>query len=179
VDFGSVFAAPLACMSAPPASAPASTGVMSEVSTLFSKAKPLFKRSRMAAAMVPPPMLPQAEATAPAEDDLLMDLASQLEPDGGMPGRSDSERAARSIAALLAFLAAGHSERSGAFRSHVKRLAAYLRSATGLPGTERSLADCAVALAGGGNVPDADWLAVARAHAIDWAPIRAALGGIG
>jgi hypothetical protein len=63
----------------------------------------------------------------PPEDDPLMDLIARLEPDGGMPGGSESERLLRSAAALLCLLAAGHSRSRGAFRMHVGRLMDYLR----------------------------------------------------
>jgi hypothetical protein len=92
-------------------------------------------------------------------DDSLMDLASQLEPDGGMPGSNASERAARSVAALLAFVSAGHTLTNGAFRSHVARLAEYLKS-TKVP--DRTAIDLALAAARSGKVPSGDWLTTAR-----------------
>ncbi len=92
-------------------------------------------------------------------DDSLMDLASQLEPDGGMPGASASERAGRSVAALLAFVSAGHTLTSGVFRSHVARLVEYLNS-TKVP--DRTAVELALAAARSGKVPPGDWLAIAR-----------------
>ncbi len=56
----------------------------------------------------------------------LVPLASKIEPDGGMPGKTDEERVLATVTALLAFLAAGNSETSGTFRAHVKRLIEFL-----------------------------------------------------
>jgi Mg-chelatase subunit ChlD len=67
-------------------------------------------------------------ATAPAPEDMLMDLAGQLEPDGGMPGKSEFERVVRSLVAVLAFLIEGHTTTAGAFRTHVQRLMRFLET---------------------------------------------------
>jgi len=61
-----------------------------------------------------------------APEDLLLDLARKLEPDGGMPGRDDFERFVRSIVAVLAFMIEGHTATVGAFRTHVQRLMRFL-----------------------------------------------------
>jgi hypothetical protein len=55
-----------------------------------------------------------------------MELASRLEPDGGMPGGSEEERVSASLDALLAFAKQGHTAKSGAFRSHVQKLIQYI-----------------------------------------------------
>jgi hypothetical protein len=70
-------------------------------------------------------MAPPAES---GPEDELLDLASQMEPDGGMPGTNEEERVLSTVLALLCFLSEGHSEKAGAFRSHVKKLVSYLRS---------------------------------------------------
>lgn len=62
-----------------------------------------------------------------AESDLVA-LAARIEPDGGMPGRTDEERALASILAVLQFLAEGHTWRSGTFRKHVQRLVKFLEA---------------------------------------------------
>ena len=67
-------------------------------------------------------------STEPQTEDLLMDLARQLEPDGGMPGKTGFERAVRTLVALLAFLSEGHTATSGAFRAHVQRLTHFLET---------------------------------------------------
>ncbi len=56
----------------------------------------------------------------------LMALASRIQPDGGMPGDVDEERALATVLAILRFLAEGHSARRGAFREHVRRLMEFL-----------------------------------------------------
>ena len=58
----------------------------------------------------------------------LVDLAAMLEPDGGMPGDDLGARAGRTIAAVLAFGAGGHTLSTGAFRLHVTRLVGFLKS---------------------------------------------------
>lgn len=61
-----------------------------------------------------------------AQEDLLMELAAMLEPDGGMPGRTEEERVANSLAALLFFRQAGNTRLSGPFRAHAGRLSRFL-----------------------------------------------------
>lgn len=58
--------------------------------------------------------------------DGLVELSTRLEPDGGMPGKTDRDRIIASLIGLLAFLADGHDLRHGAFRMHVGRLIAFL-----------------------------------------------------
>ena len=69
-----------------------------------------------------------APPSAPDPEDRLLELAGQLEPDGGMPGASDFERAVRTLVAVLAFLSEGHTASSGAFRIHVQRLTQFLET---------------------------------------------------
>jgi Ca-activated chloride channel family protein len=114
------------------------------------------------------PALPGADSL----DDLLMDLASQLEPDGGMPGENESQRVARSVAMLLAFVSAGHTLTTGAFRSNVARLVEYLKS-TKVP--DRAPIDLALAAARSGKVLPGDWLAIARTPGIPWRKVEKAL----
>jgi hypothetical protein len=112
----------------------------------FSRLRGVFRKSQ-----------PPSSQTAPeSSDDVLINLASQLEPDGGMPGQNGAERAARSAALLLAFVAAGHTLTTGAFRTHVARLVQYLTS------LNRKLFDVAIQAASTGKVPPGDWLATAR-----------------
>jgi hypothetical protein len=116
---------------------------------------------------------PDLDSKIESTDDLLVHLASQLEPDGGMPGQSAPERAARSIAALLAFVASGHTLTSGAFRSHVARLVQYLKSTGEVP--DRKILDVAIRAAGTGKVPPGDWLAMARTSSVPWRQVEKAL----
>ena len=62
-------------------------------------------------------------------DVVLLDLASRIEPDGGLPGKTQEERVLASLLALLTFAAEGHTIRGGLFAAHAKRLHAYLASA--------------------------------------------------
>ena len=115
------------------------------------------------------------EVEAEVSADPLVELASELEPDGGMPGRSASVRAARSVAAVLAFVAEGHTLTAGAFRSHVARLVGFLKSAGGVSDREKASIERAIEAASSGSAPRGDWLALARAPGAEWAKIEKAL----
>ena len=86
-----------------------------------------FLRKRMQAG---PPVArrsrPEEECSAPADEELLVVLAGQLEGDGGLPGKSIEERIARSLAALAVFSLAGSTLAWGTFSAHMKRLLAFL-----------------------------------------------------
>jgi hypothetical protein len=116
----------------------------------------------------------RAAATAAQGNDLL-DLAAILESDGGMPGDSPEERAARTIAAVLAFVAEGHTLTSGAFRLHVTRLVEFLRSLARASDGEQHLIERALDAASTGNAPTGKWLALAWEPGIRWTQIEAAL----
>ena len=124
-------------------------------------------------------MFAKTEAREPARqessEDVLLDLASRLEPDGGMPGRTASERAARTIAAVLAFVEQGHTPTAGAFRSHVARLVAFLVSIHGISPREQALVDAAIQAASAGCAPPGDWLALARLTDVPWSKLEAPL----
>jgi hypothetical protein len=118
----------------------------------------------------------EPEVIAPiSNDDLLMDLAAQLEPDGGMPGMTPSVRAARTIAAVLAFIAEGHTLTSGAFRSHVIKQIAFLKNVTGISDKERALVTRAINLASTATAPPLDWLGVARSPDPSWVRLEGSL----
>jgi Ca-activated chloride channel family protein len=71
-------------------------------------------------------------ASVPTEGtpDVLIELARRIEPDGGMPGENSEQRMSATIVALLCFLSDGHTTTTGAFRAHVQRLLAFLKSQT-------------------------------------------------
>jgi len=71
----------------------------------------------------------QAAPLAFESDEVLVDLAALLEPDGGMPGDTPEERLLASLLALLAFHGEGHIPDHGPFALHMKRLVAYLKQA--------------------------------------------------
>jgi Ca-activated chloride channel family protein len=119
------------------------------------------------------PLMASAAAPPPEPVDLLVELAARMEPDGGMRGRDLESRAGASIAALFAFLTHGHTSRAGAFRSHVGRLEAFLRSAAGLPPHLQRLVDAA--LAAGDRAPVGDWTGLAYIGADPWPAIEQAL----
>jgi hypothetical protein len=90
------------------------------------------------------------------EDDrqsALVELAARIEPDGGMPGKTEEERVLASILAVLQFLAWGHSLRSGAFRKHVERLVKFLEGAK----IRVDIVGEVVKLARAGNPLPGDW----------------------
>jgi hypothetical protein len=101
--------------------------------------------------------------------DALLELAAKLEPDGGMPGRDEEERVQATILALLAFLAEGHTERSGIFRSHVRRLVAFLEGAVHV----HPMVGRVVVLARQGRSLEGDWSARQPGPQV-WAELAAA-----
>ena len=119
------------------------------------------------------PPAPAPPASSP--DDELLTLASAMDSDGGMPGRNAEARASASVVALLAFLANGHTPTSGAFRSHVARLVAFLESLAGLDAGKRALVDRAVAAARQGKAPKGDWLRLAHKSGDRWPELSKAL----
>ena len=70
------------------------------------------------------------ESDDPEPVDLLVQLAGQIEPDGGMPGGNSDERWIATALTLLAMLSEGHTAQAGVFRLHVARLLGFLRTAT-------------------------------------------------
>ncbi len=104
----------------------------------------------------------------------LIDLAAMLQPDGGMPGATPEERAARTVAAIFAFAAAGHTRSSGAFRAHVERLVKFLKSFKPESAGEAPI-DKALSVASIGVAPPGQWLALARKEGACWNDIAEAL----
>jgi Ca-activated chloride channel homolog len=102
-------------------------------------------------AMPPPP-------EPPDRDDELLNLASSLSPDGGMPGSSGEERAARSLLALLAFAQEGSTPDAGTFRLHARKLRKFLES---LAKPDPAIAQALEAL-DRGEAPAGNWLDMLR-----------------
>jgi Ca-activated chloride channel family protein len=119
----------------------------------------------------------QPSAPPPSAEDTLLAIASAMDSDGGMPGRSVEARAGASVAALLAFLANGHTPASGAFRSHVARLVRFLEAVAGLDAGKRRLVDLTLAAARSGHPPAGDWLRLAQSGGDDWGALAKALAG--
>lgn len=89
--------------------------------------------------------------------DPLLELALAIEPDGGMPGADDEERALASLLALLCFLAEGSTESSGPYRPHVRRLVSFLENVS-LDERQRRVADGVIELARRGGSLPGNWL---------------------
>jgi Ca-activated chloride channel family protein len=128
--------------------------------------KALFRRTE--ASMAPPPQTPE---------DLLLELASRMDSDGGMPAKDKESRAGATIAALFAFLSQGHTPRSGAFRAHVARLVSFLESLSGLQAVRQKLVEAALELARKDRMPAGDWLALASNSGDYWKKIEKAIRG--
>jgi len=127
VEFGAYFAS--MAPTGAPAAAPMQARYCIEASSISANAMPraprgirnLFRSAGRAENVptAPPP---------PDDEDRLMELAAQMEPDGGMPGTSLEARIKKTVEAIHAFAEAGHTRKSGAFRSHVKRLVEFLKA---------------------------------------------------
>lgn len=112
-----------------------------------------------------------AGATGAAED-VLLDLASRLDSDGGIPGKNREERASASVMAVLAFLSQGHTLTGGAFRSHVARLVSFLKSVTGLSSPQQRIVAAVIELAQKGRAPAGEWITVAQAAGNHWKEVE-------
>jgi Ca-activated chloride channel family protein len=77
-----------------------------------------------------------APTPPPDETDRLLQIASSLQPDGGVSGTDNEDRALKTIAALLFFLSQGHTPEQGAFRAHVEKMVRFLEGLAGLANGE-------------------------------------------
>jgi hypothetical protein len=115
------------------------------------------------------------DVARPAEttEDVLLDLASSLNSDGGMPGKDLESRAVATCIALLAFLSQGHTTTQGAFRSHVGRLMSFLKSLTGLSSRYQKIVTNVVDLASRGTSPPlGEWMVLARTPGNHWEEVE-------
>ena len=98
-------------------------------------------------------------------EDLLLELASRLEPDGGMRSNNDEERLSLTLVALLCFLAEGHTVASGTFRSHVDRLLTFVKNYPNakLGDDRRKILSAIIALMESGRSLPGNWFLTARA----------------
>jgi hypothetical protein len=136
--------------------------------------KPSFCRAQRPLSAQRDPVGVPAYTGHPAEtaDDILFDLASQMDSDGGMPGKNRESRAIATIIAVLTFLSHGHSPGGGAFRSHVARLVSFLKSLTGLSGQQQEVIDAVIELARKGTAPAGDWITLARTSGNHWKEVE-------
>jgi Ca-activated chloride channel family protein len=105
-------------------------------------------------------------------DDILLDLASRMDSDGGMPGKNSESRAIATVVALLAFLSQGHTAENGAFRSHVARLVLFLKSLTGLSSHHQRTVAAVIELARKGTAPAGEWIALAHTSGNHWREVE-------
>jgi Ca-activated chloride channel family protein len=101
-------------------------------------------------------------------DEILFDLASRMDSDGGMPGQDTAARAISTVVALMAFVSQGHTLSTGAFRSHVARLKKFLESLKDLSGVQQQLVAAVVQRTDGGIAPAGDWLSLALKPGDHW-----------
>jgi hypothetical protein len=160
------------------ASAPQNIRHVGEVSTPMQKATFL---QRMAAGDVGAPDLvrnfePEGQGGTPGGPiEALVELASRMDSDGGMPGRDVESRAAGTAVALLAFVSHGHTPSSGAFRSHVTRLVSFLKKITGVSKAHEQLIAGLIRRAEKGEAPAGDWIGAARGPGDHWDQLAKAL----
>lgn len=111
----------------------------------------------------------------PTAEDILLDLASRMDSDGGMPGENPESRAIATIVVLLAFLSQGHTPTGGVFRSHMARLVSFLNSLTGLSSHHQKTLAEVVEWAGKGKAPAGEWLEMARTSGDQWTQVENSL----
>jgi hypothetical protein len=176
VNFGAYFPGATASVQLRMASAPLpATPSLTRSRSFFdalSFAKPRGLQQEMQAMRSPAPEPLEAKESP---DDKLLNLAAEIEPDGGMPGATISERILRSIAAMLAFVASGHTLTSGAFRTHLNRLASFLKSAQGLTDREKKLVQPALEAAAKGSIGGSGWIDFAHGRGLTYEGLAAAL----
>lgn len=108
-------------------------------------------------------------------DAVLFDLASRIDPDGGMPGRDAEARAIATITVLFAFLSRGHTASKGAFRMHVARLMAFLESLKGLSAEQQKVVSAVLDRSRRGAAPRGDWAALAGQPGDHWTEVEQAV----
>ena len=112
---------------------------------------------------------------APASPlDFLLELATRLEPDGGLPGDDLDARVQASLVALLAFFTQGCTPDSGPFRRHARKLLGFLKSIYELTPNHQQVLESIVAALEKGQCPPGDWIAIARAGGNSWDDLIAA-----
>ncbi len=99
-------------------------------------------------------------------EDVLLELAGRIEPDGGLPGSTPQERIVASLLVLLLLASEGHVRRGRPFSHHVRRLLAFLDSAdlSCLDEPSRRKVAWALAKIEEGEPPRGEWLSLARRY---------------
>jgi hypothetical protein len=134
-------------------------GTAMEFTTLFSRGDAVGKFGN-------------ASRRAETAEDILLELASRIDSDGGMPGKNSESRAGATVIAVLAFLSQGHTPTIGAFRSHVARLVSFLQSLTGLSSHQQEMVAAVVELARKGAAPTGEWITLARTSGDHWKEVE-------
>ncbi|MBI3679664.1 MAG: VWA domain-containing protein [Acidobacteria bacterium] len=125
----------------------------------------------VSAALFAHPDAPAARLVSESnEEDLLLELAARIEADGGMPGRKEEDRVLATVLAILAFLQESHSLKTGAFRSHVRRLVEFLEARA-----DRDVVRRVIECARSGRIVPGDWVCTQNAT---WEEIEEALNEI-
>jgi hypothetical protein len=170
---------PSSCMAAPPAACEPAD-LMAAIEDLLGA--PLAGPDGMPATGVfetlffgqkPAPKAP-AKTAGPAEtaENILLDLASRMDSDGGMPGEDRESRGGAAVIALLAFLSQGHTLTRGAFRSHVARLVSFLTSLAGLSSRQQQIVAAVIELVRKGEAPPGDWVTLAHIAGNHWKEVE-------
>jgi Ca-activated chloride channel family protein len=127
----------------------------------------LFSRQKLAVKVSSDTARPAATT-----EDILLDLASRMDSDGGMPGKNREARASATVIALLAFLSQGHTPLRGAFRSHVARLVSFLKSQTGFSSNQQQIVTAVIELARKGTAPAGEWITLAQTSGDHWREVE-------
>jgi Ca-activated chloride channel family protein len=183
VNFGAYFpgqagAGRLRAPGAPPAASAPRPRMASTVFAMTSlQDMPMFSR-----APKEPPL--QNELAAPPADqdylakanpDILFNLASRMDSDGGLAGTNLESRTLATVIALLAFLSQGHTLTDGAFRSHVARLVSFLKSLKGISGHRQEVVAAVLEFAKKSAAPSGEWIALARNSGNRWEDVESLL----
>lgn len=144
-----------------------------EPSARMMKCRDLFKALKRVGNPSDERSVPTSKArSAETDEETLLDLASHMDPDGGMPGENAELRASATVIALLAFLSQGHTPTRGAFRSHVARLVSFLKSLTGLSIHQQQVVEAVIEMARKGTTPAGKWITLARTAGMHWGEVE-------
>jgi hypothetical protein len=127
----------------------------------------LFSRQKLAVEVSSDTARPAATT-----EDILLDLASRMDSDGGMPGKNREARASATVIALLAFLSQGHTPMRGAFRTHVARLVSFLKSQTCFSSHQQQIVTAVIELARKGTAPAGEWITLAQTSGDHWREVE-------
>src|SRR5205814_1083861 len=97
-------------MARPSARVPIARSALMDPCIVTSENRPMFKRSLEGLSRRKDTVEETTDKARPdTAEDILLDLASRIDSDGGMPGKNPESRAIATVIAVLAFLSQGHS----------------------------------------------------------------------